>query len=106
MTRELGVVLVNVDSIRNAILAYEDSLGREPRACGSEREARLSLTVDPTRIGPCGVTYMGREQGPGAYWVEVSPGGVDFTVRGLLQQGDEVLEVRATRGQAAEQVRW
>lgn len=93
-------LLTNVEQIRTAqveLLAVDDFV-----ACGSEAEARASVSSSPRAWdGPaCWARIGWAPDGPirGGYWVEVSADGQDFTAHGLAP-GD--LRAVATRAEPA-----
>ncbi|MCP4808206.1 MAG: hypothetical protein GY884_22910 [Proteobacteria bacterium] len=103
---EVGLVVANVDTVRSTVLAVEDMLGTPPRRCGSQDTALTAVASEDEAvrisIGACAQQTTGREEGPGPIWMEVAPGGVDFTVHGLARSTDGVVHIRASRLQAAE----
>ena len=94
---EVEVVKTNVESLRTAMLAREDSLGDAPRACGKRGTAQAAFDAGKRDFGACGVVYFGRTDDQGPYWVEVAPGGTDFTVHGFAETDHGTREVTASR---------
>lgn len=101
---EEQAVLANVDSLRTNVLALEETVGRVPTSCGNRaaaEEAVASAEVQTRMsLGLCGL-YVGRELEPGPIWMEVAPGGIDFSVHGLANGPDGVVEIVATRANSA-----
>ncbi|HJN76839.1 MAG TPA: hypothetical protein QGF58_23120 [Myxococcota bacterium] len=101
---EQELVLANVDSLRNTVLALEQTVGRVPTECGSREIAESAVASDDIEVrsslGACG-HYLGRELEPGPIWMEAAPGGVDFSVHGLANGPEGNVEIIATRAESA-----
>ncbi len=100
---ETRIVMANTDSLRTVVLGREDALGDAPRTCGNREMAEKALADGKRDFGACGVVYFGRIDDQGPYWVEVAPGGTDFTVHGLASTPDGVMEFTASRAHMAGQ---
>jgi len=101
---EKEAVLANVDSLRQNVLALEKTVGKVPTACGTRELAEEAVASEDIEVrmslGHCG-GYLGREIEPGPIWMEVAPGGIDFTAHGLANGPEGIVEVTATRAEPA-----
>ncbi|MCB9763248.1 MAG: hypothetical protein H6739_25995 [Alphaproteobacteria bacterium] len=100
---DVAIVTLQVNAIRQTILAGEQTRGARPEPCGKPAVAQGALgRVDPEEMGECGQLYFAREAAAGGvYWVEVSRGAADFEVHGLAKRAGETVHVRATRTEPA-----
>jgi hypothetical protein len=101
---EVELVKTNVESLRTVMLAREDSLGDAPRPCGKRETAQAAFEAGKRDFGACGVVYFGRTDDQGPYWVEVAPGGTDFTVHGFAETDHGMREITASRVHQAQTV--